>query len=248
LFALGYALIAALAITAFLFVPTPTLVVFLALSAVHFGRGEVVTAAERAGRPNPGAWEDWTPTAAHGLVVVGLLLWARPADTDPLVRPLSPWVADAVLTSRSAGLMVVGAAVIVGLTFLLRRGRRLDAAELVLLSLAFALAPPLAAFGLYFGLWHSVRHTGRLLDLARQRRGRPTPWSEAGKTLGWAAAAPTIAAAAAMVTLWSLRDLAGLQAQVAVLLALTFPHAGVVWALDRRQATSSVGRTGRVFG
>jgi len=236
LFALGYAGVAALAIAAFLLAPTPTLVAFLVLSAVHFGRGEVVTSAERAGRRAPGGREDWATTLAHGLVVVGLLLWARPADTDPLLRPLSPWLADAVLTLRAPGLAAVAAAVTAGLIWLVRRRRRLDAAELGLLALAFALTPPLAAFGVYFGLWHSVRHTGRLLDLARTRDGRPTSWLAAGRTLARAAAGPTLAAGAAIGVLWWARDLAGLQAEVAVLLALTFPHACVVWALDWQQS------------
>ena len=49
-------------------------------------------------------------------------------------------------------------------------------------------------------------------------------------------AAPTAAALTAVAALWLQGDAAGLQAQVSILLALTFPHAAVVWALDRRLA------------
>lgn len=248
-FAALYAATATVAITAFLRAPTPTLVVFLLLSAVHFGRGEVVTSAERAARQLPRATDDWPATSAYGLVVVGLLLWWRPAQTDTLLRPLSPWLADAAVNSRTAGLVVVAVAVTAGLSSLVRARRLGEAAELVLLTATFVLAPPLAAFGIYFGLWHSVRHTGRLLDLAHGRLcpgGRDGSWPAAARLLARSAALPTAAAMAAVGVLWTARDLAGLQAEVAVLLALTFPHAGVVWALDRRAGHRSWPRKPRI--
>lgn len=240
LFALAYAGVAALALTALLVAPTAALVAFLALSALHFGRAEVATSAERAGRPTPGGRAEHPVSVAHGLVVVGLLVWARPDQTDPLLRPLSPWLADASVRSRSAGLVLVAAVVVTGLAVLLRAGRRVEAAELGLLAVTFAVAPPLAAFGVYFGAWHALRHTGRLLDLARRRRGDTghpdLGWGPSGALLARAAALPTAGALATMAALWLARDLASLQAEVGVLLALTFPHAAVVWALDRHEA------------
>lgn len=239
LFALAYASVAALALTALLVAPTAALVAFLALSALHFGRGEVATSAERAGRPAPGGRAEQPAALAHGLVVVGLLVWARPDQTDPMLRPLSPWLADAAVRSRSAGLELVAAVVVTGLVVLLRAGRRVEAAELGLLAVTFAVAPPLAAFGVYFGAWHALRHTGRLLDLTRRRREdtghRDRGWGPSGALLARAAALPTAGALATMAALWLVRDLASLQAEVGVLLALTFPHAAVVWALDRHE-------------
>ena len=47
---------------------------------------------------------------------------------------------------------------------------------------------------------------------------------------------PASVALLAVLALWWARDLAGLQAEVGVLLALTFPHAAVVWGLDRRRS------------
>lgn len=239
-FVAAYAAVAALALVALLRCPTPTLLVFFVLSAAHFGRGEVVTAAERAGRPIPRMSADRVVAAAFGTAVVGQLLWARPAQTNPLLRPLSPWLADAALRSRTVGLLAVAVVVALGLVVLLRARRRLEAAELALVAATFAVAPPLAAFGVYFGAWHAVRHTGRLLDLARSRRREPggpgTGWWPAGRLLLRSAALPTTAALTTVLALWLLRDLASFQAEVGVLLALTFPHAAVVWALDRRQA------------
>jgi Brp/Blh family beta-carotene 15,15'-monooxygenase len=233
----AYAAAASAAAAALLLLPTPALTAALVLSALHFGRGEVVAWAERAGRPVPGPAADWLPCVAHGLAVVGLLLWRDPATTDPWVRSLSAGIADAALASRTAGLALVAVAVAAAVAWLLSRHRARDAAELVLVAAVFAVAPPLAAFGAYFGLWHAVRHTGRLLDLARAAGGGG--WGAAARRLARAGALPSAVALAAAAVLWRLGDVAGLQAQVSVLLALTFPHAAVVWALDRRGAAAT---------
>jgi len=238
-FVLAYAASAALAFGASLVIPTATYVAFLALSALHFGRGEAVTTAERAGRAVPGPGEEWPTTVASGLVVIGLLLWARPHDTAELLRPVSPWLADAVVGSAAVGLVVVGVSVVAAVAVQLRRRRFLDAAELALLTVAFAVAPPLAAFGLWFGLWHAVRHTGRLLDLARTDPDVPATsldWWRAVRRLAVAGVLPTLAALGAVAALLAVREVAGLQAEIGVLLALTFPHAAVVGALDRQQS------------
>ncbi len=248
IFTVAYALVAAAALTALLVAPTPTLLVFFLLSAVHFGRGEVLTSAERASRPVPRAGADWTVAAAHGLVVVGLLFWIRPADTNPLLGPLSPWLAREAVASRSWGLALVAVVAVVALTRLLLGHRHLEAGELVLLAVVFTIAPPLAAFGVYFGGWHALRHTGRLLDLARRRRsdtGHPDAgWGPAGLLLARSAALPSLAALGTVAALWWGRDLVSLQAEVGVLLALTFPHAAVVWALDRHEAATSAASRG----
>ncbi len=238
-FVVGYAAIAGLTLALSLVAPAPTFIAFLVVSALHFGRGEVVTSAERAGRVLPGRRQEWATTIAPGLVVVGLLLWSRPERTADLLSPVSPWLADAVPYSAPFGLALTAAAVVAALAVQLRRRRPLDAAELLLTAATFVVAPPLAAFGLWFGLWHAVRHTGRLLDLARDD-GAAVPtsgqWWVALRRLSVAGALPTAVALAAIAALWTLRDVAGLQAEVGVLLALTFPHAAVVWALDRHEA------------
>ncbi|MGY1709242.1 beta-carotene 15,15'-dioxygenase, Brp/Blh family [Geodermatophilus sp. SYSU D00758] len=231
----AYGLVAGAAAAALVLAPAPALAAALVLSAVHFGRGEVVAWAERAGRPVPGPTTDALPAAAAGLAVVGLLLWRDPATTDPWLRLLSPAVADAALASRAAGLVLVAVTVVAAVTALALRHRAGEAAELALISAVFAVAPPLAAFGVWFGLWHAVRHTGRLLDLARAAGGDRT-WRAATARLARASAVPTAAALAAVAALWPLRDAVGLEVVVGVLLALTFPHAAVVWALDRRAA------------
>lgn len=244
-FVMAYVALAAVALAASWALPTATLLVFLALSALHFGRGEVVTAAERAGRPVPTTTADWPVSLAHGSAVVGLLFWAHPETTDPYLRPLSTPLADLAAGMRAPGLLLVALAVAMGAVALLRAGRSLELAELVLLTATFAVAP-LAAFGVYFGGWHALRHTARLLDLARGTlpdhaygRAAGSEWGPAAARLTRSAALPTLAALAAIGALWAARDLASIQAEVVVLLALTFPHAAIVYALDRRSAGAS---------
>jgi Brp/Blh family beta-carotene 15,15'-monooxygenase len=238
-FTAGYAVVAAAAMAAFLIAPVPTVLVFLLLSAVHFGRGEVVAWAERAGRPVPGPSSDVLPAAAAGSAVVGLLLWADPRATAPLLAAVADPLVEVVSDARVVGLAGVAVLVAAAVVRLATSGRRAEAAELALVAAVFAVAPPLAAFGVWFGTWHALRHTGRLLDLARDAEERasgvPT-WPAAARRLGRAGWIPSTVALGAVVVLWSLRDVAPLEAQLSVLLALTFPHAAVVWALDRRRA------------
>lgn len=115
----------------------------------------------------------------------------------------------------------------------LRAGRPGIAAEVLLVAAVLAVAPPAAAFGAYFGGWHAVRHTARLLALTPAGPGRDAP-AQVLARFARAAALPSAAALAVLALLWSRRQVADPAAAVAVLLALTFPHAAVVGWLDRR--------------
>ena len=124
-----------------------------------------------------------------------------------------------------------------------RGGWRLDAAECTLLWVVFMTVPPVLAVGVYFCLWHSVRHIVRVLLLdewsvdaiAEHRFGRAL-----GK-FGLEAAVPTgLALAFAGVLLWvtdvPLSDLAGATGLYLVAIAvLTLPHTVVVALIDREQ-------------
>ncbi|WP_018334078.1 Brp/Blh family beta-carotene 15,15'-dioxygenase [Actinomycetospora chiangmaiensis] len=122
-------------------------------------------------------------------------------------------------------------------------GRRAAAGELALLTALFLVVPPLAAFGLYFGAWHGLRHLARLValdpanaaDLGQRRLARPV-----GRVLRQAAL-PTTAVLAALGVLLAVPGLAGraveglVPAGLALVLALTVPHMAVVAVMDRRQ-------------
>lgn len=233
-FAAAYAVVAAAALVLLLLAPSATFTGFLALSAAHFGRGEVAAWAERRGTTVPADRTAVLVAAAHGLAVVGLLVWGPRADVG-LLGPVAPALAHGLDALRAPGLGLVAATCAAALAVLLRTGKHQEAGELALVLATFLLAPPLAAFGAYFGCWHALRHTGRLLDLARQQ-DPDAGWSRAVRRLAVAGAWPTTAALLAVAGLWLLRSTTSLQAEVSILLALTFPHAAVVWALDRRSA------------
>jgi hypothetical protein len=94
----------------------------------------------------------------------------------------------------------------------------------------FSTAPALAAFGVYFGGWHALRHTGRLLDVARLPADRG--WRPAVKRLTRASVLPSVAALGVVSGLILAHGHAPLLAEIAVLLSLTYPHAAVVWSAD----------------
>ncbi|MEO7751913.1 MAG: Brp/Blh family beta-carotene 15,15'-dioxygenase [Terracoccus sp.] len=240
----GYLLSAAVMGTLLVVAPAPTLVAFLVVAGGHFGWGEVTAGADREGiRIRLGA-----PSVVHafavGLVTVGLIVWSRPDETDPIVRAMSPAVADLAISSRTSGLaaalLVVGAAT----ATLLWRRQRQQAFELVLLTLVFATCPPLAAFGVYFGLWHSVRFTSRLVDAVRLHDYRIHKADLGGpaavRHLTRLSVAPTAVAIVAVGVVISLAGVVAIQAQVAVLLAVTFPHAAVVAWLDARRSSGQL--------
>ncbi len=84
----------------------------------------------------------------------------------------------------------------------------------------FAVAPPLAAFALWFAGWHAVRHTARVMVTEQTTLRR----------LAAATLAPSLVAGVALVALVVLPPASGAVPVVLVLglLALTVPHAVVV--------------------
>ena len=213
--------------------PGPTLLAFLALSAWHFGTGEAEFAAERDGTAI-GRAARWAAVVGVGLPVIAVVLLGDPARTGDVLAALdvTGWPLDSpVLRAAVLAAAVTGVFAAAGLA--LRAGRPGVAAEVLLVAAVLAAAPPAAAFGAYFGGWHAVRHTARLLALAPVMPGREAP-AQVLARVARAAALPSAAAFAVLALLWSRREVTDPAAAVAVLLALTFPHAAVVTWLDRR--------------
>ena len=233
-FAAGYAALAAGAWLAFRTWPGPALLVFVAVSAWHFGTGETAFADLRAGRPvrrRGGA------ALVVGSVVLLVPLVRGTAETAAVVAAVVPG-SDGTLPAgvRTAVLALVPAAAALLAGELVRRRQLLEAAELMGLVVLVLVVPPLAAFGVYFGCWHSVRHVARVVaedpgnaaDLAVGRLGRPL------RRFAVRAAPPTVAVLVVLGLLWSAAG--GWRAFVAtdlpLLAALTLPHVLVVAWLD----------------
>lgn len=219
------------------------LVAVVALSVVHFGRGELEVHRAVTG---------WRPgrVVTGALVVAGtgalLLPLARSGEQiHGVAAALSPVLAGALTDPSvqvgSATLWVV-AAVVVGVAAA-RAGRPTVVVDVALIGLLGVIAPPLVAFAVWFGGWHSLRHIGRLLTLeprsaAQLAAGRT---GDAIRTLTRLAALPTAAAVATVGVLVAVTASAGaaepaIAEILRVLLALTVPHMLIVTWLDRRDA------------
>jgi Brp/Blh family beta-carotene 15,15'-monooxygenase len=120
------------------------------------------------------------------------------------------------------------------------RGWRLDAAETLLLWTYFLVVPPLVAVGVYFCVWHSLRHVGRLMGVddgaraAFRARGTLAALARTGRD-----AAPLTAVS--VVLLVGVGVVAGVDTDPRLLAALylvfiavlTLPHVAVVTWMDR---------------
>ncbi len=232
----SYLAVAGLAAAALLLVPGPAVAVFLVVSALHFGRGEVSVVAARDGRAAPRLRDDLPLVLAHGAVVVALpyALWSHEAAV--VLRQLAPSLADPPAAVRWGLVAATALLVLLAGADLARRRRPRQLAELAVLATCFAVVPPLAAFGVYFGLWHAGRHTWRMVELAAVAGPPGAGAGRAARRCAVDAAGPTAVALAAVLVVATTRDSSVLATEIAVLLALTFPHVRTVAALDAAAA------------
>jgi Brp/Blh family beta-carotene 15,15'-monooxygenase len=246
LVAAGYAVTAVTAWLVLRGVPAVALVAFVAVSALHFGAGEVAFDDERGGRSvATGRRRDVLAVLATGGAVLLLPVVRDPASVAPLIALRGPASRGGLPGRVTTGVtLAVLAAVTLALARRLRERRWLAAAEVTLLAAVGATVPPLVAFGAYFGGWHAVRHVARLLaqdpastdDLASGRVAVPLA------RFARAAAVPTAVSLLALAALWSLADgwRGFVTADLSVLAGLTVPHAAVVAWWDGQSRAAAV--------
>ncbi len=240
--------VAALAAAALVLAPDLAVTAFLIASAVHFGlaenefRGlaenEFRGLAENevrglAGRLPATRRLDLLRAVAHGgaVIVLPLSLWH--VQVTQVLGRLGPLYAGDQLT-RLENVLAVGVLVLnAGLALAaLRRRRWEEAAQIVLIVTVFIVVPPLAAFAVYFGGWHAIRHTGRLLALPGPG-GTMLSRSAAWRRYVLHSALPTLTVVAAMSVIWADHSRPVIAGALAVLVAITAPHLFTVAALDR---------------
>ena len=242
--------------------PAVAAVGFLGLTWYHWGQGDLHALVALAGADHLRTRRRRIATVAvrGGLPMVVPLLAFPDRYRAVVASFVAPFAGSrsllAVLFATEVRLALGGglaaltvAALAVGRDGTDPRGWRLEAAETGLLWVYFAVAPPVLAVGVYFSLWHSVRHAARYALLDGNAGGdRECPPVVGEFTCGPAlarfardAAPATVAALALLGVLAALVPVPpastdGWIALYLVLVAvLTLPHAVVVTWLDRRQ-------------
>ena len=248
-FVAAYLAVVAVGLVAWALAPLATLAAFLVVAAVHWGSGDAWYARAVHGRaPFRGRLEAGLFVAARGALPVALPALAHPAElargADAILSVVNAGPAPVLSEPvRAAGLVAIAVLVLAAAASGLRGGRsraaRTDAAELVGLAVFFVATPAILAVGTYLLAWHAPRHVARLIAADR---------AQAALTPGRALAAWT--REAAPLTLVSLAGLGLLAATawrvpaaaeavagaaLALIAALTFPHAAVVAWMDREQ-------------
>jgi len=162
--AIPYVGVVAVVLAISLVTPVIGIALIIVLSVVHLGACDAALRHERRYQiPRFG----FVAILAYG-GPIGFVSFARwPAEVREIFRVISPDIADvlrlpmycaAVATVLAIGVFVVAAA---------RERAWLDVAEVMVLLALFLAVPPLAAFGIYFAMWHSLRQYVRLYADAR---------------------------------------------------------------------------------
>lgn len=245
--------------------PVAAFVLFLLFTLLHWGQGDVYALVDLSG-----ATHLQSPVLrASTAVVRGGLPMLVPLVAFPdqyrfvagtLVGLFDPGGAAALepafLPTVRAGVAVgFGAIVAATLAAGYRRATAfrpwaVDAGETLLLVAYFALVPPVLAIGLYFPLWHSLRHVLRTMlvdDRAERALSEGATWRAfrrfARDAAPLTAAAFLVLGAIALTVPYApatLPDVLGLY--LVFIAVLTLPHVVVVSLLDREQGVwTSIG-------
>lgn len=209
------------------------------MSAIHFGIGDASFIAELDSRSGAGDFPKvWYALAAGFTPVVLPLVSNQSAQALQEINPaITDW-AFGYAPALFVGFVALNLGVI---ALMLVKKRNQEALDLALLLGISLIAPPLVAFAFYFGLWHALRHTGRLslelpASLKAHAAGRP------GLAL-WQAVYAGIPALILVIGFTFWLGLSGggfalpkdlLWLLLVVIWALTVPHMALTARLDAR--------------
>ena len=266
-----YAVLGGAVVAAFFLAPVAAFVGFIALTWLHWGQGDVATLAIAGVDHLPTSAERWLALVVRGGLPMGVPLLAHPeeyrlvaewivglflVDAGAAATAVDPLFAPAVRIGVGVG-MATATLASVGLGYRrVRNGRdadgrrrdpggwRRDVGELAVLWAWFLLAAPVFAIGVYFAVWHALRHVGRLVLVDPEAASA----ASAGDAVGALArfgrdAAPLTLGGFLVVGAVGVTVPAGVAApgdllavSLVAIAAMTLPHVAVVAWLDRRQA------------
>ena len=161
LFISVYVAVAILAVFAILTWNVAGFIGVVAMSAIHFGIGDAAFISEIDRRSaNPKAFPRYLYAVAGGALPVIIPLVSD--DSSAALERVNPELINWHQGLNAELFLWTIAIFVVALLRLLQKRRLEDALDLSLLYLLAISAPPLVAFGVYFGCWHAMRHTARL--------------------------------------------------------------------------------------
>ena len=130
------------------------------MSAIHFGIGDAAFISEIDSRTTKSRFPKLPYALAAGFTPVMIpLVNQQSAEALAAVNPdLIGW-AGVLESYLYFGTIAIALIVLFWMLAIKRFDNALDIGLLLVISLT---APPLIAFAFYFGLWHALRHTGRL--------------------------------------------------------------------------------------
>jgi Brp/Blh family beta-carotene 15,15'-monooxygenase len=241
----GYALLWTLA-------PVLSAALFVALTWFHWGQGDLYALDALGAAHLDGAGVRAGTLLVRGGLPMLVPLLAHPSRyrevVDAWVSLFGRDLSLAVTADVRLGLGVAFAALTAATLAAGRRradGRawRLDAAETIALWAYFLVVPPLVAVGVYFCLWHSLRHIARLIGIDRD--GACTAFADRGavaalRRTGREALPLTAVSVAILVGVGAVAGVGMAPERLAALYlvfvaVLTLPHVAVVTWMDRAE-------------
>ena len=246
--------------------PVPSFVLFVAVTWVHWGQGDVyaLVALEGVEHLRTRAQRALAAAVRGGLPMLVPLLSSPDQYREVaalLVGRFGVTAADLAPLFEPGTRLLLGtgfaALTLLALALGVRRGSgfgdpgwRIDAFETGLLWAYFLAVPPVLAVGVYFCLWHSARHIARLalIDPGSARALARGAWRPALARFARDAGPLTAVSLAFLGAFYLLvpvrpTDLPGAVGLYLVLIAvLTLPHVVVVSLMDRAEGVWSVGR------
>jgi Brp/Blh family beta-carotene 15,15'-monooxygenase len=245
------------AVVWFLF-PIVAAVFFILMTWVHWGQGDVYPLVAVGNSHPHGRRTRLLVATTRGALPMVVPFVAFPEQYELVVSTLVGLFDAEAATAISAAFtptvrLAVGAGIagVIGLTLAVgfrsagsdRRSWFLDAGETGILVVFFSAVPPILAVGLYFCVWHSLRHIVRLLAVDPAAASALDARRYGAALVSFARdAAPLTAVSIVILGIWYrlvpgtvTEPLSLVGAYLALIAVLTLPHVVVVCWMDHEQ-------------